>query len=101
MAEMRKATIASVAALAALGLVGGCVVIAGEGFLSSGKRGGSPVFVPPPQAYVMAAIMFAMSALAAYWLLREAKLRGWRAAMAVLGYVGVAVILTRLLAALP
>lgn len=77
-----------VAALAALGMLGGCLVVAGSGFTTSSKRGGWVVFVPAPEAYVMAAIMYVLSALALVWLLRHYAVRAFGHALALLAYMG-------------
>lgn len=96
---MRKALIASVSSLALLGLIGGCLIFAQGGFTSSSKRGEWSVFVPPPQAYVMAAIMFALSTIAVVWLLREVNARRSLYLLAGVVYFGLAAILTQVLAA--
>jgi hypothetical protein len=95
---MRSAQIASVAALALLGMLGGCLILAKDGFTASNKRGGWTVFVPIPQAYVMAAIIFAMSVLAIIWLLREVKVRPLGYLLVATGYVLASIQLTRYLA---
>jgi hypothetical protein len=92
---MRKLLIASVSALATLGMIGGCWVLANDGFTASGKRGQWPVFVPAPQAYVIAAILLAMSAIAVLWLLREAKLGTWACTLWGAAYLGAAFAVTR------
>jgi hypothetical protein len=56
----------SVAALVLLGLVGGSLVVAHAGFETSPRRGGWSVWVPAPEAYVLAATMYLMGALG--WL---------------------------------
>jgi len=70
---MQNAAYASIFSMFALGLFGGCFIVAGSGFTSTGRRGAWEVFIPPPQAYVMAAIMFALSVIAMLWLLQQAK----------------------------
>ncbi len=60
----------SVAALFVLGLLGGTLIVAYSGFATSPRRGGTPIFVPIPEAYVMAAAMYSMSCLAMLVLLR-------------------------------
>jgi hypothetical protein len=62
-----------IAALVVLGLFGGSLILAHSGFETSSKRGADPVFVPLPQAYIIAALMYAMSAIAAVALLRHHK----------------------------
>ncbi|MFC7433415.1 hypothetical protein ACFQNJ_02700 [Hydrogenophaga bisanensis] len=61
----------SIAALCLLGLLGGSLVVAYAGFETSPRRGGTPTFVPAPQAYVMAVVMYLMSCLALLALLRD------------------------------
>lgn len=61
----------SIAALCLLGLLGGSLVVAYAGFETSPRRGGTPTFVPAPQAYVMAVIMYLMSCMALLALLRD------------------------------
>ena len=80
----------AIAALVLLGMVGGSLILAQSGFSTSPKRGGPSVFVPAPQAYLLAAILYAMSAIGLF-----ALLRAWQAAMplmvlAVLGYLSFA-----------
>ena len=60
----------SIAALVLLGLLGGSLIVAYSGFTTSSKTGGASVFVPAPTAYVLAAIMYAMSAIGLLALLR-------------------------------
>lgn len=88
---MRIAQWLSVLVLGALGFLGGCLVLARSGFTSSNKRAGWQVFVPAPQAYVMAAILFALAALALLWLIRQAGLRAWAGAVVAAACVGLAV----------
>lgn len=94
---MRKSLITSVIALFALGLIGGCLIIAGSGFTTSNKRGLWQVFVPAPQAYFMAAIMFALSGVALLWLLQQAKVRALGYGVCAAAYLGGAVVITRVL----
>ncbi len=94
---MRKALIASIAALAALGMLGGCLVLAGGGFTTSNKRGLSQVFVSGPQAYGMAAIMFALSGIAVLWLAQQSPLRTRGYVACAIAYLGMAFVLTRVL----
>jgi hypothetical protein len=90
-----KALVASVVAFAALGMVGGCLVVAEGGFGTSGKRANSYVFVPVPQAYIMAGIMFVMSGIAVMWLLQQAKARAWLYVLVFASYVGLCLFVTR------
>lgn len=94
---MPKALFASIAALATLGLLGGCLVLAQDGFTTSSKRGGWEIFVPAPQAYVMAAIMFALSAIAVLWLLQQTRLRPRGYLLCAVAYLGAACLVTSLL----
>lgn len=96
---MRIGQILSVGSLGLLGLFGGCLILAHDGFTSSHKRSNVEVFVPAPQAYVMAAIMFALSVLALVWVLQQARARKPTWALAALLYLLVARWLTGLLAA--
>ena len=75
-------------------MLGGCLIAAGSGFTASGKRGDWQIFVPAPQAYIMAAIMFVMSGLALLWLLQQMKARTLGYVFGAAAYVGVAVVLT-------
>jgi hypothetical protein len=60
-----------VAVLVVLGLIGGSLIVAYSGFETSPRRGGPSVFVPAPQAYVLAAIMYAMGCVGLLALLRH------------------------------
>ena len=83
-----------VAAIVVLGMVGGVLIVAYSGYETSPKHGGTPVFVPAPQAYLLAATMFGMSVIGWVALVRER----WRSlaasAVAVLLYLAVAIALT-------
>ena len=92
---MRKAIIASITTLAVLGLIGGCLIVAGNGFTTSNKHARWQVFVPTPDAYIMASIMFALSGIAMLWLLQQAKLRVSGLVICATTYIGVAIVLTR------
>jgi len=61
----------SIGALLILGFVGGSLVVAYSGYETSPRKGGTPVFVPTPDAYFIAACMYAMSCLALLALLRN------------------------------
>ena len=80
----------TVTALALLGLLGGSLVVAHSGFSTSPKFGGIPVYVPAPQAYFMAALMYAMSIIGLIALLRARKLSVVACCLVVALYVGVA-----------
>lgn len=85
----------SIAALFILGLVGGTLIVAYSGFETSPRRGGTPVFVPAPEAYIIAAAMYAMSCLAMLALLRSNTTSLLWAGVAVAGYVVLAWLLVR------
>ena len=76
----------SVAALFILGLVGGSLVMAYSGYETAPRRGGTPVFVPMPQAFIIAALMYAMSCLAMLALLRSRTTSLAWSGLAVAGY---------------
>lgn len=63
----------SIGALAVLGFVGSTLVVAHSGFETSPRRGGPSTFVPLPEAYIMAGIMYLMSCVAMLALLRDRK----------------------------
>lgn len=85
----------SIAALFILGLVGGTLIVAYSGYETSPRRGGTPVFVPAPEAYIIAAAMYAMSCLAMLALLRSKTTSLLWAGVAVAGYVVLAWLLVR------
>lgn len=85
----------SIAALFILGLIGGTLIVAYSGFETSPRRGGTPVFVPAPQAYVIAAAMYAMSCLAMLALLRSKTTSLLWAGFAVAGYAVLAWVFVR------
>ncbi|MBA4328648.1 MAG: hypothetical protein C0428_10515 [Polaromonas sp.] len=60
----------AIAALVLLGMVGGGLILAHSGYATAPKRGGSSVFVPAPQAYLLAAAMYGMSSIGLLALLR-------------------------------
>lgn len=60
----------AVGALALLGFIGGCLTVAHSGLETSPRRGGTPVFVPFPQAWFFVVAMLAMSLLALFALLQ-------------------------------
>lgn len=62
-----------VAAIVLLGLIGGSLIVAHSGFATSPRRGGPSTFVPAPQAYFLAAAMYAMSFVGMLALLRSRK----------------------------
>jgi hypothetical protein len=77
----------SIAAMFILGLLGGTLIVAYSGYETSPRRGGVPVFVPTPQAYIIAAAMYGMSCLAMLALLRSRTKSLFWAAIAVARYV--------------
>jgi hypothetical protein len=77
----------SIAALLVLGLLGGTLIVAYSGYETSPRRGGTPVFVPAPQAYIIAAAMYGMSCLAMLALLRNRTKSFLWSGVAVAGYV--------------
>lgn len=95
---MRAAQHLSILALGLLGMLGGCLILAENGFTTSSKRGEWSTFVPAPQAYVMAAIMFSMSVLAVIWLLKQSKASIPSYAASFLLYLAATFTLTRFLA---
>ena len=64
---------AAVAALVLLGLLGGSLIVAYSGFATSPRFGGPSTFVPAPEAYVLATILYSMSAIGLLALLRNRK----------------------------
>lgn len=67
-----KAAIAAVAALGALSLFGGWIVVYGRGFYADlGKRGKHMVFVDGAPAVLMAVLQLLCAALAFAWLLER------------------------------
>lgn len=94
---MRKALITSVASLAVLGMIGGCLILAGDGFTTSSKRSRWQVFVPAPEAYLMAAIMFTLSSIAVLWLLQQTRMPAWVRLSCVAIYLCVAFAITHVL----
>jgi hypothetical protein len=76
----------SITALFILGLLGGTLIVAYAGYETSPRRGGTSVFVPTPQAYIIAAAMYGMSCLAMLALLRDRTKSLFWSAIAVAGY---------------
>jgi len=77
----------SIAAMFILGLLGGTLIVAYSGYETSPRYGGSSVFVPTPQAYIIAAAMYGMSCLAMLALLRRLTTSLIWAAAVVSSYV--------------
>lgn len=63
----------AVASIVVLGLLGGSLIVAHAGFGTSPHRGGPSTFVPAPQAYLLAVIMYGMSAVGLMALLQNRK----------------------------
>ena len=80
----------SIAALFVLGLLGGTLIVAYSGYETSPRRGGTPVFVPAPEAYAIAVAMYGMSCLAMLVLLRQRSTSLPVSVTAVLTYVALA-----------
>lgn len=93
-----RAAQAAVAALVLLGLLGGSLIVAHAGFATSPRRGGPSTFVPAPEAYVLAAIMYAMSVLGLLALLRSRNASRTSTAMALVLYGAAAALASAVLA---
>lgn len=87
----------AIAAIVLLGLLGGCLIVAYSGFATSPRRGGPSTFVPAPEAWLLAALMYAMSSIGLLALLRSRKASGLVIALAAVLYVAAAVVLTAVL----
>lgn len=83
----------AVAAIVMLGMVGGGLIVAYSGFGTSPKYGGPSTFVPVPQAYFLAAMMYGMSAIGMLALLQNQKASWLLTALAVFAYAAVATLL--------
>lgn len=88
----------SIAALVVLGLIGGSLVVAHSGFETSPRRGGTPTFVPVPEAYVLAVVMYLMSCLAMIALLRNRDTSRQAFVAALFAYAAIAASLVAALA---
>ncbi|RFO98508.1 hypothetical protein DIC66_01050 [Rhodoferax lacus] len=88
----------AVAVMVVLGLLGGCLIVAHSGFGTSPRRGGPSIFVPVPQAYVLAFTMFGMSMLGLLALLQGRRVSRTASALAVVLYAVVVTFLTTALA---
>lgn len=86
-----------VAAIVVLGMVGGALIVAHSGYETSPKSGGTPVFVPAPQAYFLAATMFGMSVIGMVALIWSRRRSVGLAAIFVLLYVAIAAAATSVL----
>ena len=76
----------AVVAIVVLGMVGGGLIVAHSGFGTSPKYGGPSTFVPAPQAYFLAAVMYGMSVIGMLALLQNRQASGLLKAFAVLAY---------------
>ncbi|MEO8013892.1 MAG: hypothetical protein ABI642_07090 [Polaromonas sp.] len=88
---------AAVAALIMLGMVGGSLIVAYSGFGTSPRHGGSSTFVPAPQAYLLAATMYGMSAIGLLALLSNRKASRTVITLAAVAYAIAAAGLTAVL----
>jgi hypothetical protein len=95
---MRKAQFAAVLSLAFFALLGACLILSQDGFATSSKRGDWSIFVPAPQAYVMAGIMFTLSVLGLLWLLQQLRASRSICLLSIAGYGIAAFGLTKALA---
>jgi cytochrome bd-type quinol oxidase subunit 2 len=77
----------SVAALVVLGLLGGSLIVAHSGFETSPRRSVTSTFVPAPEAYFLAAIMYLMSCIAMLALLRNREASKKAIATAFCAYI--------------
>ena len=87
----------AVAALVVLGAVGGGLIVAYSGFGTSPKYGGPSTFVPAPQAYFLAAVMYSVSVIGMLALLQSWQSSWHLTALAVVLYAGVATLLVLVL----
>ena len=88
----------AIIALVALGFIGGCLIMAHSGFETLPKtRSTQRVFVPLPQAYLMAAAMYGQSFIGMLVILRARKVSKIGIFIAVLGYAAAASILVSIL----
>ena len=81
----------AIMSLVILGLVGGCLIVAYAGFATLPKtRGVHSVFVPLPEAYLMAAAMYGQSIIGMLVLLRDRKTSFIGISLSCLGYAAAA-----------
>ena len=78
-------------------MVGGSLIVAHGGYETSPKGGGTPVFVPAPQGFFIAAMMYCMSVLGLVSLLRSGHQSTTTVAAAIALYAIVAVIFVSVL----
>lgn len=77
---------AAVVAIVLLGMLGGSLIVAHSGFGTSPRHGGPSTFVPAPQAYFLAAILYVMSAVGMLALLQSRGASRLATVVAVLAY---------------
>ena len=83
---------AAVAAIVMLGMLGGSLIVAYSGFGTSPRHGGPSTFVPAPQAYWLAALMYGMSAIGLLALLSHRKASHSAMALAAVVYAAAAAV---------
>jgi predicted tellurium resistance membrane protein TerC len=83
----------SIAAIVLLGMIGGSLIVAHSDFETSPKRGGYSVFVPAPQAYLLAITMYGMSVIGMVALVRERRWSAKVLALAITLYAAAACLL--------
>ena len=88
----------AVAALVLLGLLGGSLIVAHSGFGTSPRRGGPTTFVPAPEAYLLAAAMYGMSAIGMLALLKDRNVSRFSGGIALVLYAAAAALFTIALA---
>lgn len=88
----------AVAAIILLGLLGGSLIVGQAGFSTSPRRGGTSTFVPAPEAYLLAALMYGMSFIGMLALLQNRRTSRLGTAFAVALYVIAATLLATLVA---
>ena len=87
----------SIGALVLLGTLGGSMIVAHSGFETSPRRGGASTFVPVPEAYILSAFMYLMSAIALVVLLRNRQIPPRATAVALCWYAAASALLVVLL----
>ena len=88
----------AVAVIVLLGMLGGSLIVAYSGFATSPRRGGSSVFVPAPEAYLLAATMYGMSAIGMLAFLNHRRASLVAMGFSLVGYAASAACLTAVLA---
>ena len=92
--DLSPAAQVAVVAIVLLGLLGGSLIVAYSGFGTSPRRGGASVFVPVPEAYLMAAAMYGMSFIGMLALLQNRQSGRRLTGLAVALYPAAAALLT-------